>query len=64
MVDLSNLQRQVIHFTQDVGKPKVISGKETINAMNPDVNVVTSGNESTPKTSLISSRIKIKRASQ
>lgn len=40
-VDLSNLQRQIIHSTQDVGKPKVISGKETINSINPDVNVVT-----------------------
>lgn len=40
-VDLSNLQRQIIHSTKDIGKPKVISGKETINAMNPDVNVVT-----------------------
>ena len=40
-VDLSNLQRQIIHSTQDVGKPKVISGKETINAINPDVNVIT-----------------------
>ncbi len=40
-VDLSNLQRQIIHSTQDVGKLKVISGKETINAINPDVNVVT-----------------------
>ncbi len=40
-VDLSNLQRQIIHQTKDVGKPKVLSGKETINEMNPDVNVVT-----------------------
>lgn len=40
-VDLSNLQRQIIHQTKDVGKLKVISGKETINDMNPDVNVVT-----------------------
>lgn len=40
-VDLSNLQRQIIHSTQDVGKLKVISGKETINAINPDVDVVT-----------------------
>lgn len=40
-VDLSNLQRQIIHATGDVGKPKVFSGQETINAMNPDVNVVT-----------------------
>ncbi len=41
VVDLSNLQRQVIHFTPDVGKPKVISAKEKINQVNPDVNVVT-----------------------
>jgi len=40
-VDLSNLQRQIIHSTADINKPKVISGKETINNMNPDVNVVT-----------------------
>lgn len=40
VVDLSNLQRQIIHTTQDVGKEKVLSGKETINLMNPDVTVV------------------------
>lgn len=40
-VDLSNLQRQIIHFTNDVGKAKIISGRETINAMNPDVTVYT-----------------------
>ena len=40
-VDLSNLQRQVIHWTRDVGKPKVLSGKETIRGINPDVKVVT-----------------------
>lgn len=40
-VELSNLQRQIIHLTKDVGKPKVLSGKETINEMNPDVDVVT-----------------------
>jgi molybdopterin/thiamine biosynthesis adenylyltransferase len=40
-VDLSNLQRQVIHRTRDVGKPKVLSGKETIRGINPDVKVVT-----------------------
>lgn len=40
-VELSNLQRQIIHLTKDVGKPKVQSGKETINEMNPDVDVVT-----------------------
>ena len=41
VVDLSNLQRQIIHATQDVGKPKVQSAKETMEAMNPDVKVIT-----------------------
>ena len=40
-VDLSNLQRQIIHATADIGKPKVKSAKETMNAMNPDVEVKT-----------------------
>lgn len=40
-VELSNLQRQVIHFTPDVGKPKVVSAKEKIAVINPDVKVVT-----------------------
>jgi len=40
-VELSNLQRQIVHLTKDVGKPKVLSGKETIQEMNPDVDVVT-----------------------
>lgn len=39
-VDLSNLQRQIIHTTPDVGKPKVQSAKETMEAINPDVKVV------------------------
>jgi molybdopterin/thiamine biosynthesis adenylyltransferase len=39
VVDLSNLQRQVIHFTPDVDKPKVISAKEKIEQINPDVKV-------------------------
>ena len=38
-VDLSNLQRQVIHFTKDVGKPKVESAKEKMLAINPDIKV-------------------------
>jgi molybdopterin/thiamine biosynthesis adenylyltransferase/rhodanese-related sulfurtransferase len=40
VVDLSNLQRQVIHTTDRVGGPKVDSAEETIKALNPDVNVV------------------------
>ena len=38
-VDMSNLQRQVIHNTSTVGKPKVFSAKESIERLNPDVKV-------------------------
>jgi molybdopterin/thiamine biosynthesis adenylyltransferase/rhodanese-related sulfurtransferase len=38
-VDLSNLQRQVIHSSERIGVPKVDSAEETINALNPDVKV-------------------------
>ena len=38
-VDLSNLQRQVIHATDRVGQPKVDSAAAAINAINPDVTV-------------------------
>ena len=41
VVDLSNLQRQVIHTTQRIGIPKVDSAEESIHALNPDVEVVT-----------------------
>jgi len=40
VVDVSNLQRQVIHTTGRVGVPKVDSAEEAIHALNPDVNVV------------------------
>jgi molybdopterin/thiamine biosynthesis adenylyltransferase/rhodanese-related sulfurtransferase len=40
VVDLSNLQRQVIHTTDGVGTPKVDSAERAIKALNPDVNVV------------------------
>ncbi len=36
-VDLSNLQRQILHRTEDVGRPKVDSGAEKLLALNPDV---------------------------
>jgi len=39
VVDLSNLQRQVLHQNDDVGKAKTQSAKETLLAYNPDVNV-------------------------
>jgi len=38
-VELNNLQRQIIHFTGDIGKKKVFSARETIQAINPDVSV-------------------------
>jgi molybdopterin/thiamine biosynthesis adenylyltransferase/rhodanese-related sulfurtransferase len=38
-VDLSNLQRQVIHSSERIGTSKVDSAEETINALNPDVQV-------------------------
>jgi len=38
-VDLSNLQRQILHATADIGKAKALSAKETMNAINPDVKV-------------------------
>ena len=41
VVDLSNLQRQVIHTTDDIGKLKVESAAETMRAINPDVTVNT-----------------------
>lgn len=41
VVDLSNLQRQVIHATADIGKPKVESAKESMLAINPDITVKT-----------------------
>ena len=40
VVDASNLQRQVIHNTERIGTPKTESARKTIEALNPDVNVV------------------------
>ncbi|MDE0351829.1 MAG: molybdopterin-synthase adenylyltransferase MoeB [bacterium] len=40
-VDISNLQRQVLHSTRTVGNPKVESARDTIRALNPDVSVQT-----------------------
>ncbi len=39
-VDMSNLQRQILHTNDRVGMPKVQSAQMTLNALNPDVNVV------------------------
>jgi molybdopterin/thiamine biosynthesis adenylyltransferase/rhodanese-related sulfurtransferase len=40
VVDASNLQRQVIHNTERIGEPKTASARKTIEALNPDVDVV------------------------
>ena len=41
VVDYSNLQRQVIHGTPDVGRPKIDSARDRLNAINPEVTVET-----------------------
>jgi adenylyltransferase/sulfurtransferase len=41
VVDFSNLQRQIIHGTPDVGRPKLDSAKDRLNALNPNVHVET-----------------------
>ncbi len=42
-VELSNLQRQIIHFTDDIGRTKVNSAKDKILAINPNIKVTTIG---------------------
>ena len=39
VVDVTNLQRQVLHSTSDVGRPKVVSASETMQQINPHVEV-------------------------
>jgi molybdopterin/thiamine biosynthesis adenylyltransferase/rhodanese-related sulfurtransferase len=39
VVDETNLQRQILHNTSRIGKPKVASAKETLTALNPDITV-------------------------
>src|SRR3989338_9455550 len=39
-VELNNLQRQIVHSVNTVGKPKVDSAKDRLNAINPDVKVI------------------------
>ena len=41
VVDLSNLQRQILHRTEDVGKPKIESAKESLISYNPNIEVKT-----------------------
>src|SRR6059036_4065986 len=39
LVDFSNLQRQILHGTQDVGRPKLHSARDKLQAINPEVRV-------------------------
>ena len=43
VVEISNLQRQILHHTADIGRPKLESARDNIAAYNPDVNVVMHG---------------------
>ena len=49
VVDASNLQRQILHRTHDIGSPKVDSARRTMEALNPDVEVVTHRVRLTPE---------------
>ena len=49
VVELSNLQRQIIHNTSRLGQKKVDSAKETIELLNPDVTVKTYAMRLTPE---------------
>jgi sulfur-carrier protein adenylyltransferase/sulfurtransferase len=40
-VDVSNLQRQVLHSTADIGRPKLTSAKEKLHALNPEIQIDT-----------------------
>ena len=40
VVDVSNLQRQIIHFTDDVGRPKIASAEEKLKAINPELKII------------------------
>jgi molybdopterin/thiamine biosynthesis adenylyltransferase len=40
-VDLSNLQRQIVHHTEDLGVAKAVSAKHTLERLNPDIHVTT-----------------------
>jgi adenylyltransferase/sulfurtransferase len=51
-VDLTNLQRQVLHGLADVGRPKTESARDSIRRINPDVKVITYEERLTPQKAL------------
>lgn len=52
VVDLSNLQRQIVHSTAAVGTPKVESAKKTLQGINPDVKVIAHRTRIAPENAL------------
>ncbi len=52
VVEYSNLQRQVLHSTQDVGRPKLLSARERIHGINPHVDVRTHETQLTSENAL------------
>ena len=52
IVDESNLQRQIIHTTRDVGRPKISSATDRIKGINPNVKVVSYNDKLTSKNAL------------
>jgi adenylyltransferase/sulfurtransferase len=51
-VEESNLQRQIIHGTKDVGRPKVASAKDRMKSINPYINIVTHNEALTSKNAM------------
>jgi adenylyltransferase/sulfurtransferase len=51
-VEESNLQRQIIHGTRDIGRPKIASAKDRIKSINPKVNVIAFETKLTSKNAL------------
>lgn len=47
-VELSNLQRQILHSSPDIGRPKVVSASKKMEALNPDVRIVEYRNAAAP----------------
>ncbi len=50
-VEISNLHRQILHFTEDINRKKVNSALEKLNSLNPDCNIEIVNNRITPKNS-------------
>src|SRR6218665_2321772 len=51
-VDESNLQRQVLFGTEDIGKPKVEAAKKRLERLNPHINIITYNTQLTSKNAL------------